>query len=91
MKYNLIASRTTYCPNSYTGACDEDHEEEIVATFSTRKLAEEYVKKCKLKEPKKRTWQTDLPFRAKTLLGNWSYVEISPEEEDIPSPHDPEV
>ena len=87
--FNLVASKTTYTPNSYTGDSDEYESEEIVATFDVKQDALQYIKKSRLKHPKTSSWSTDMPFRQSSLLANWSYAEVEEAVEEIPPPHNP--
>lgn len=62
--------------------------EEIVAKFTTKKLAEDYVKKNTLKNPR-RGWCCEYPFRVKSLLCNYNSCYIEEETEKF-IPLDPE-
>ena len=57
-------------------------EEVIVATFSTKKAAKDYVKASRWK--KKKTG-----FRPDSLLRDFQFCEIEEVEDETPPPHDP--
>jgi len=86
--HKLIAFRETYTPH-----LDIDpevfEEREVIATFDTQEMAEEYVAKSRLKQPKRNTWMSDRPFRSNSLLAYWSFVEIEQVQIEVPPPHNP--
>ena len=53
-----------------------EDEERILALFSTKEKAQEYVKKATLKNP---TWKKK--YRSNTLLGNYDHADIEEYEE----------
>ena len=85
--YQIVGTRRTWTPNSYTGHADVEEETGVVATFDTKQMANEYVEKSKLKQP-----HTSRKFRRKSLLWYWDDVEVElvSEEEHSPPPHNPE-
>ncbi len=87
--FNLVASRTTYTPNSYTGEADQYEAEEIVATFDVKQNALQYIEKSRLKQVKKSSWSTDMPFRQSSLLSYWSSAWVEEAGETVPPPHNP--
>ncbi len=97
--FELIGERTEFaygcdCQSSPCGhggmPIQTSHEEEVVATFDTKKAARKYIKASRLKNPK----DTNYPFRQKSLLRYYDratiekYVPPSPPAEP---PHNPEI
>ena len=82
----LKALRRTYTPNSWNGGSDLYSEEEVVATFDSKRKAEKYIKDSTLKHPK-----VGNRFRNKSLLGHWEDAWVEKKEEEIPPPHNPTI
>lgn len=85
--FALIGTVVEYTPNSYKGGSDKYEDSEVVALFSTRKKAEQYIKDSRLKQPK-RVWGGEKPFRNKSLLSrfNWADIEEWEDPEYIVDP-----
>lgn len=88
-KYSLIGIRYDYTPNSYTGTSETTTERTVVATFDSKEMAEAYVKKACLKKAKNPTWSSPLSFKAKSLLGTYSYAEIECDDSNDEPVHNP--
>ncbi len=88
-RYELIATRWEYTPNSYTGEAEQRTETEVVATFDTKEMAEAYIKKSSLKKPKTNNWSSDNKFKAKSLLSGFTDTEIRICVEPESYPHNP--
>ena len=56
----------------------------VIATFDTRKMAQDYIKKSKLKNPSYRKI-----YRQSSLLSGYEYVSLAEEYEDLSPPHNP--
>ncbi len=66
--------------------CNNISDDIVIATFDTKKSAEKYLKKSRLKNPK---WQHK--FRFKSLLSMCEYAHVS-EYESLDEPiHEPEI
>lgn len=88
--FELVGSYESYTPDSYTGEAKTDYVEEVVATFNKRSDAESYIKKSLLKHPRKSCWTSDKPFRNRSLLRPYSWVEVRKKiEDDVP--HNPTI
>jgi len=61
-------------------------QERIIATFDTRKAAEDYLQKSKLKNPKRHH-----KFRSKSLLMLCEYAHVDKYYSDGPPIHEPEL
>jgi hypothetical protein len=69
---------------------------DVVATFDTKKQAEEYIKKSLLKAAKRQGFYSDVRrskyrFRKGSLLRDYDTVEIEKYEKDPVPPHNPFV
>ena len=84
--FNLVGCRTDheYGYGGWTGVTTD--KEEVVATFDLEKDAHEYIKKARLKNPKRLDHR---PFRNKSLLTNYEYAEVVEEVKEPPPPHNP--
>ena len=85
-KWIIIGYRREFDYGCYDHcSCEYEMIEEKVATFDSKKMAEDYVKKSKLK-----SLGSGRIFRAKSLLSIFNYVEV--EEYDPESfPHNPTI
>ena len=88
-RVELYATMTTYTPNSYTGETEVDEQEDLIATFSNKKLAKLFVDSCRLKKPIQNTWTNNEPFKRRSLLGGYGSVEIRTSETPPNVPHNP--
>lgn len=88
-RVELYATMTTLTPNSYTGETEVDEQEDLIATFSNKKLAKLFVDSCRLKKPIQNTWTNNEPFKRRSLLGGYGSVEIRTSETPLSVPHNP--
>lgn len=87
-KIALYGIKITYTPST-DGSCHEDVERTLVATFDTFEMAKAYVKKSRLKKPRRNTWMNDVHFRANSLLRDCGDYEIEiVENHNVP--HNPQ-
>lgn len=89
--FELVGYQTEYTPNSYTGQAVYFEREEIVATFDSEKDAYDYIKKSKLKNPKKPCWNDGYKFLKKSLLGPYADAEVREKVSPEPIPHNPKI
>lgn len=89
--YRLYGIKTTATPNSYTGKSEHDRERNLIATFDTRDMVHSFVCSCKLKTPIRNTWMNDEPFKKKSLLGGYGYIEIEEYVKPYSVPHNPSL
>ena len=69
----------------------DHYSERIVATFDSEEAARSYVKKAKLKHPKRRSFGSTVTFRTDSLLRHYESAYIEPVIEEAPPPHNPEI
>lgn len=81
----LIGEREEYYQTKIGGPWEIDTEYEIVALFTQKVFAEDYIYKSKLKNPQRRTFCGNKVFRNNSLLCNYQRAEI---EEYIPEQYE---
>jgi len=86
--YVIIGTIIDYHQTVIGGSFEEFEKTEKIATFDTKEAAEEYIKKSKLKTPKRAFFSSEKPFKMKSLLWECTYAEI---EEYNEPPHNPQI
>ena len=86
--FYLYGIQVEYVPNVYDDEGRATSIKDLIATFDKREAAQEYVKKSKLKNPKREIWTLDVNFRSDSLLSGYNDAEIE-EHRDEDIPHNP--
>jgi hypothetical protein len=88
--YCIIGYQTEYTPSLEGGPAREDEIEEIVATFDTKEMAENYIKKAKLKKFKSEVWSRGFAFKQASVLSLYASAEVH-EYINPDFPHNPTI
>lgn len=88
--FELVGFQTDYVPNP-DGTTSEHEREEVVATFDTRRQALDYIRKSKLKHPRRPSWDDGCPFKSRSLLAGFAYAEVRGKDPDDRPIHNPTI
>ena len=91
MKWCIIGTSNDVYQDKIGEPYLDHYAEEVIATFDTKEMAEDYIKKSRLKQPKRRSFASTIMFRSKSLLSGCEDAEAQEFEEEYPPPHNPEI
>lgn len=81
--YELVAVYNDIGQDKIGGPFVDHYREEVVALFTSKELADNYIKLSRLKNPIRRTFASTRVFRRNSLLRNAESAFIQPKEDPL--------